>query len=262
MTVLAEAAPGPDDDYLALAAVYDQWQERFGPFWQLVLPRLLAALDQQRLPPGPPSLVDLGCGTGTLALAVRRRQPRWELAGVDASAAMLARAAEKPDAAQVRWVHASFEQSWIDLPGAPPPAGRYAVATSFFDALNHAASPGALLRSIAATAQALVPGGLFIFDVNNRQGFQAWWQGRRVYQGPGWTLTMDARFDPHTDFAEGRAVVEQRGVQRITAVTERCFSDDELRQALEPAFTVELCTPWSPLPDDVAGKTWWVARRR
>jgi SAM-dependent methyltransferase len=244
------------DGYAALAAVYDDWQERYGQFWKVVLPRLLDTVERHGLPPRAPSFVDLGCGTGALLLALRRVRPQWALTGVDASAAMLEAAAGKPGAGDVRWVHGSFGDPWA-------PAEGHAAAGSFFDAVNHAAAPGALAELWAATARALAPGALFVFDVNNRRGFEAWWQGRRVYQGPGWTMTMDARFDHDAGLAEGCATIERRGQTTVTTVTERCFTDAELDAALAAAgFAVLESAPWRPLPDDVTGKTWWVARRR
>jgi SAM-dependent methyltransferase len=244
------------DGYAALAAVYDDWQERYGPFWKVVLPRLLDTVDRHGLTAQRPSFLDLGCGTGSLLLALRRRRPEWALTGVDASAAMLGAAAGKSGAGEVRWVHSSFVDPWIS-------AQRHDVAGSFFDAINHAVTPGALAQLCAVTASALAPGALFVFDVNNRRGFEAWWQGRRLYHGPGWTMTMDARFDPDAGLAEGCAVIERRGQTTRTAVTERCFTDGELDAALTAAgFAVLESAPWRPLPDDVPGKTWWVARRR
>jgi len=248
-----------DDPYRALASIYDEWQDRYGPFWRLVLPRLLRTLDRHPLPDVPPAVVDLGCGTGSLLLALHRRRPPWRLTGVDASAAMLAQAARKRRADQVRWVHASFQSPWFAGEGG----ACYAAALSFFDAVNHAVPPGALAGLLTTTAAALAPGGLFVFDVNNRDGFEAWWRLRRPYQGPGWTMIMDARFDAASGLAQGSAVVERRGERALTEVTERCFTDDEVAAALAAAgFTVEAREPWRPLPDDVPGKTWCVARRR
>jgi SAM-dependent methyltransferase len=247
---------GEPDAYDALAEVYDDWQERYGHFWQVVLPRLVETFDRHGLAAGPESFVDLGCGTGSLLLALRQRRPDWALTGVDASASMLQAAARKPGADRIRWVHASFADPWP----VEKPVG---AAGSFFDAINHAAAPGALPRLCTATAAALTPGALFVFDVNNRRGYEAWWQGRRFYEGAGWTMTMDARFDPTAGLASGRAVIERRGRTTATDVTERCFSDAEIDAALGSAgFTVLESAPWRPLPDDVPGKTWWVARRR
>src|SRR5215475_11121332 len=52
-------------------------------------------LDLARLKPGE-SILDVGCGTGTLAIAGKRRVgPQGEVFGIDASAEMIARAGKK-----------------------------------------------------------------------------------------------------------------------------------------------------------------------
>lgn len=246
------------DAYEALAPIYDKWQDRFGAFWKQVLPRLCDAFAQTRLPPGRASFLDLGCGTGGLLLGLRERFPDWRLCGVDGSASMLEVARRKPEADTVRWVHSSFE--------APLPGGPYTAAGSFFDALNHAAEPGGLGRVCARVATALVPGGLFVFDVNNRLGFESWWSGTRTFTGPGWRLTMEADFDADQGLAHGRAIVERADApkdQTITEVTERCFAAEDVHAALEAAgFTVLAAEPWTVPPAQAPGKTWWVARRR
>lgn len=245
------------DTYRALAPIYDWWQEHYGAFWRRVFPRLVATFDVFGPLPAPRSFADLGCGTGELLLALRGLHPDWSFCGVEQSPAMLSMATAKPDASAVRWVCGSFEEPFGDA--------NFAAAGSFFDALNHAATPGALERTFAAVARSLTSGGLFVFDLNNRDGFDAWWRGRRRYDGPGWTLLMDASFDEKNGLAHGRAVVERGsdGERQSNDVVERCFDDAHVLGALKDAgFTVEGAEPWSPLPGDVAGKTWWVARRK
>lgn len=51
-------------------------------------------VDQLRPAPGQ-RILDLGCGTGTLALLVKARQPEADVSGLDADPEMLARAAGK-----------------------------------------------------------------------------------------------------------------------------------------------------------------------
>jgi SAM-dependent methyltransferase len=240
------------DGYGILAAIYDEWQEEFGPFWRLCEPRLRATLDRHP-PPAPVDLIDLGCGTGALLLDLRRRHPDWTLTGLDASAGMIEAARGKPGAGSIEWVHADFDQV----------RGPHGVAVSFFDALNHAAGPGELSRALAAISAALVPGGLFIFDVNNGTGFRAWWHGRRDYRTSRWTLTMEATFDERSGLARGLATVVRRGgAPLLIEVTERALEEDEVRATLEGSgLHVEVCEPWRPLPRDVPGKTWWVARK-
>lgn len=253
----AAAEPGDSDGYAALAAIYDEWQARFGAFWRLALPRLCRTLVDRAVPDDAP-LVDLGCGTGSLLLSLAQERPRAPLCGVDASAAMLAAARRKPGAAAVRWMHASFED-------APLPPATFGVATSFFDALNHAAAPGALARVFGTCARSLTAGGLLIFDLNNAIGFQSWWRERRVFVGSGWTLVIQASYDEATRLGHGRAAIDRhdpRGLRTTTEVIERCFDDDEVEAALTTTgFTVLTREPWSPMPGDPPGKTWWVAQR-
>jgi SAM-dependent methyltransferase len=211
--------------------------------------RLRGTLDRHA-PPAPVDLVDLGCGTGALLLALRHRHWDWTLTGLDGSAAMIEAARHKRGADQVNWVHAPFEDV----------RGPHTVAVSFFDALNHAP---ALAPVCSAVGQALVPGGLFIFDLNNRVGFESWWQGQRRYETRGWTMVMDATFDASAARARGQAVITHAdGSTAVTDVTERCYEEAEVRDALERAgFSILASDPWRPMPGDVPGKTWWIARR-
>src|ERR1700678_1465360 len=55
----------------------------------------------------PCSVLDLGCGTGTLCCALAGRGHR--VTGVDPAAAMLAVARSKPYAEQVEWVESSAQ---------------------------------------------------------------------------------------------------------------------------------------------------------
>jgi trans-aconitate 2-methyltransferase len=88
-------------------AVYDRFAaERARPFDDLVA-RIGAT--------APGRVVDLGCGTGALTCALARRWPGAEVLGVDASDAMLARAAEAaaaPDLAGRVRVVAGDVRAW------------------------------------------------------------------------------------------------------------------------------------------------------
>jgi len=57
--------------------------------------------------PRPCSVLDLGCGTGTLCCALAARGHR--VTGVDPAAAMLAVARSKPHAEQVEWIESSAQ---------------------------------------------------------------------------------------------------------------------------------------------------------
>ena len=57
-------------------------------------------LDQAAIQPGQ-RVLDLGCGTGTLAIEAKRREPRADVAGLDGDPEMLARARAKASEADV-----------------------------------------------------------------------------------------------------------------------------------------------------------------
>ena len=246
------------DPYAALAPLYDAWQECFGAFWLRVLPRLEAELATAGRAPEPQSFLDLGCGTGSLLIALHERHPGWRLAGLDISAAMLAEARAKAGAAAIAWLQASFERAAT--------LGTFTLVGCFYDALNHLPDVAALERAFQGAAAALAPDGLFCFDVNNRQGYEAWWRHRERFAGPGWELVVETSFDPLSGRGHGRGQVRwdhDRHPRSAVALVERCFSPDEIAAALAAAgLTVEREVPWSFAPDAVAGKTWYVARRR
>jgi SAM-dependent methyltransferase len=245
------------DPYAALAPLYDSWQECFGAFWQRVLPRLEAELAALGRPPEPLSFLDLGCGTGSLLLALQAAHPGWRLAGLDISAAMLEQARGKPGAAAITWLAAPFERA--------PALGRFAAAGCFYDAFNHLPDVDALERALAGAAAALEPGGLLCFDVNNRDGYQAWWRHNERFAGPGWELVVETSFDAGAGRGRGRGRVRwDRDRHPATEIDlyERCFSPEEIAGALARAgFALVRAEPWVVAPAAVAGKTWYVARR-
>jgi ubiquinone/menaquinone biosynthesis C-methylase UbiE len=82
--------------FRALTRVYDplvRFTTREGLFKRLLI-------DQAAPSPGQ-RVLDLGCGTGTLAIEVKRREPEAEVVGLDADPEMLAQARRKAEEAGV-----------------------------------------------------------------------------------------------------------------------------------------------------------------
>jgi len=246
--------------YEALAPVYDEWQraENPTPFSDAVAAKLEAAL----APAGAASsssaggsFIDFGCGTGTLLHELRRRYPRWRLVGIDATAGMLAVARAQPEAGGIDWTEGRLGQP---IAGAP-----FDAAGCFYDTLNHLPDVAALSRALRDIAACLRPGGLFVFDLTNEDGFDGWWRGHRVWRGPGWRVAVDMTYDADRRRAEARVAVD-RGRTRTTATLfERCFAEEEWRAALDGAgLDLLSAAPWSPIPDDAVGKTWIISAKR
>jgi ubiquinone/menaquinone biosynthesis C-methylase UbiE len=82
--------------FQALTRLYDpvvRLTSREGRFKELLVDQAAAAAGQR--------ILDLGCGTGTLALQVKQREPGAELVGLDADPEMLAQARRKAEQAGV-----------------------------------------------------------------------------------------------------------------------------------------------------------------
>jgi SAM-dependent methyltransferase len=241
--------------YRLLAVVYDEWQERYGSFSQRVLERLEPLLAERA--PAARSFADIGCGTGTLLLALARHHPEWRLTGVDASDEMLSCGRGKPNAERVHWQRAVLGQPRVTIEGGP-----YDAIGSFFNTVNHLPDVATLDRAFATAAAALAPGGLLIFDVNNTVGYEQWWRGLRDYRGADWRLEMETSFDAGSQRARAQLRISRRDQVAHASIEERLFSESEIGAALGAAgLRVEAVDPWSPTPDDAAGATWWIARR-
>ena len=113
-----------------------------------------------------------------------------------------------------------------------------------------------------AVVGVMVPGGLLIFDLNNRQGCEDRSQRRAEVSRPGWEVIMKSVFDPASDLETARVTIRQGEAPAVeTEIVRRCFASEDVACALGAAgFEIECEETWSYAPRVVAGKTWYVAR--
>jgi SAM-dependent methyltransferase len=248
------------DLYDAIAPIYDDWQGWNGmtPFARVAAVKLTPLLAREAVAAGGRdrlALLDVGCGTGTLLAEVAEMYPSWRLAGVDGSAGMLAVARAKPPLAAVAWARAQLTA----LPFAPA----FDICTAFYDTLNHLPDGETLARAFAAVATVLRPGGLLVFDVTSRHGYEAWWNTANRFTGAGWTMVIDARYDRANALATGHVKLERAGTTQRFVIHQRYFAREVIAGGLAAAgFQVESQEAWSPFPVGGLGKAWWVARLR
>jgi SAM-dependent methyltransferase len=241
------------DPYAALAPIYDEWHELLTSTWVVRLETQLERFGvvRERL-----SFLDLGCGTGTLLIALRTRHPSWRLAGLDVSPAMLAQARRKPGAETITWLEGSFEDAARQRD--------FDVVGCFFDAFDHAVEEGAFAAAIQAAAKALAPGGLLVFDLNDRRGSEDRSLTSSRIDRREWGISMDHHFDASSAIETTTIVVRRdQGPSVETAVRRRCFSPDEVSRTLHAAgLGLELHESWSLVRGEIASKRWYVARKR
>ena len=244
--------------YDAIAPIYDEWQAWKGmtPFARVAAAKLEPLLRREalRVKSGQFAHLDLGCGTATMLAALHAAQPGWRLAGMDGSAGMLAAGRAKPEARGIELVQGTLV--------APLPFARaFDSCSVLYDTINHLTEPEAVARLFGFVAPVLKPGGILIFDVTNRVGFERWWAGRARFGGEGWAMSIEADFDPDTDVAIADVSITRAGCDGLFQLRERYYPEDALRTLLAGAgFSVESARRWAPFPRREAGKTLWIAR--
>jgi len=115
-----------------------------------------------------PKLLDLACGTGNFSFEMERRG--YHVVGVDISESMIRCARQKARLAGSPTPFHVQDACMLCLPGE-----RFDACVSVFDSLNNILEPARLLAAFRSVAAHLVPGGLFVFDLNSayalRSGF-------------------------------------------------------------------------------------------
>ena len=130
------------------------------------------------------TVTDLGCGSGIYARVMS--DLGYDVVGFDISADMLELAAANAPRAQLR--HESLVDATI------PPS---VAVTALGEALNYATDSRAGLAATETVARrvhdALVPGGVFVFDVSTPGRNLGLDLRERIHEDGDWTLTMQAR---------------------------------------------------------------------
>lgn len=103
-------------------------------------------------------LLDLACGTGSLAVELSRRG--YDVIAADASPEMLGTALEKPHEG-IQYLCQDMEE--LDL------FGTIDACVCALDSVNHLEGESAVQRAFDRVGLFMRPGGLFAFDVNTRK---------------------------------------------------------------------------------------------
>ncbi len=128
----------------------------------------------------PASLIDVGCGSGKFLLRIQERLAMKRAYGVDLSEKMVERAGEagvNADAIDVCRVGDTFD-----------------AATAIFDVLNYL-DDRELGGFLGCVRDVLVPGGIFVADINTRFGFEEIAPGSLIRSNDERCLALDSQFD-------------------------------------------------------------------
>ncbi len=148
--------------YDFLAPFYDEFNgdldyEKWADF-------LVSVFDSAAIPVR--EVLDLGCGTGSMTLALARRG--YDMVGVDLSPDMLSRARERAYESEntKNILFLLQDMRSFEL------YGTVQAAVSTLDSMNHLTSARDLDRTLSLLHNYIEPQGLLIFDVNSKRKFE------------------------------------------------------------------------------------------
>ncbi len=208
------------------------------------------------------TMLDLACGTGTLALLMAEQG--WYVLGIDRSAAMLEQAQRKR-AAVAETIDVRFEQADLRHFELSAPV---MLVTCCYDTLNYLLDEADLARCFAAVGRALLPGGLFCFDLATDYFLRYHWQGVDLAEFDDFTQVTQSHYDYATGYSTlvltGFVTTGRGRYRRFREVhVERAHSDGVVRALLEQAgFAVEAvydCFTQEP-PNERSLRLMYVAR--
>ena len=144
------------------ASSYDDIAGIYHTLWaDWYLPAAMPALEElffSRVPRGT-SVLDVCCGSGHVTKELAARG--YKITGIDASGALIAQA--RNDLPEVDFRVQDVRSIGLE--------GRYEAALSTFDSLNHVLSLDELRLVLEGIHRVLVPGALFVFDMNVERAY-------------------------------------------------------------------------------------------
>jgi SAM-dependent methyltransferase len=215
--------------------------------------QILDYIDRYR--PETAAVLELGCGTGAILAGLGSG---LTLTGIDLSPGML-------DHAKRRCPLARFHQDDMTSFSLNE---RFDVVLCVFDSLNHVLTFEGWLATFERVREHLLPGGLFIFDVNTlgrlqQLGEMAPW----VHHFDGNTLIMNVEFDEvnlsRWDIRIFERQHDQHFVLHHEHIAELGVPLAQVKEALAPAFDLlEEIDPGGNVPRDESRRASYVFQLR
>ena len=204
--------------------------------------------------------LDVACGTGSTTLALARSG--FAVTGLDLAPHMLSIAREKADRERARTDFLEADMRDFIL---PHPVG---LVVSFQDGLNYLLSPEDISQTFTAISRALLPGGLFIFDINRVEKLKGTKTEVSWVESEEFTLIWETRFvmqDTWEINITGFVPTENGHYQKFNEVhRERIIPKEEVHTALQQAGLTLAGTHAAfslDSPDEETRRVFYVARK-
>jgi SAM-dependent methyltransferase len=172
-------------------------------------------------------VLDVCCGIGDLSRVLAARG--YQVTGIDGSEEMLRFARQRTPGAEFRLADARRFSV----------GSHFDAALSTYDSLNHILDPEELESAFSSVLRALVPGGLFVFDMNTEESFETLWCGSSGSVDETSAGITRASYDPVRKVGRADLTLFRQvdGAWRRSDITvfERCYSVEDVTAALERA---------------------------
>ena len=137
---------------------YEDWCDLIAMLLKQHFPGMDEIPEDENLRQEKNSILDLGCGTGTLTELLAKKG--YNMIGVDSSQEMLQIAMEKKEKSGLDILYLLQDMREFEL------YGTVGAVISVCDSLNYLLNEGDVLTTFRLVNNYLYPGGLFIFDFN------------------------------------------------------------------------------------------------
>lgn len=195
-------------------------------YWSDLAPRATRVLDRLLIPrvSRGARILDVGCGAGHVAAALGRRG--FAVTGLDASEDMLRFA--RRNAPRGSFIAADARQFAFRRAG-------FDAAVSTFDAINHMLSTSDLDAVLRNVRGSLVPGGIFVFDLNMSEAFESQWHKSSTIAAADHFCYVRGRYDRSSRIGTTEVTLFRlNGTWERADITmqQRCYRRSEVRSAL------------------------------
>ncbi len=228
--------------YKSFSKLYDKFME-FSDYgaWEKQVEELI----QEGQPDGK-KLLDIGCGTGELLL---RMAKNYQCDGMDLSEEMLKIAQKKLKHRDVKL----FLGDMVEF----DTGYKYDIMVSLFDTVNHLTSVEELESHLESVKNSLNPGGIYIFDVVDREFMESMFPGGLfVDNRKELTCIWEHEVEEGIDYIDATYFLKNsRGSwDKLTeSYAKKIFSSSEIEKTVSKTGLIVLN---KIVNDKIAGKRW------
>lgn len=174
---------------------------------------------------GKGTVLDLCCGTGQLSYALS--QMGYHVIGIDGSEQVLQFA--RKNAPNCKFIQSDARSFSLEEQAN--------IAVSAYDSLNHIMNLQELQQAFKSVHASLKDGGVFVFDLNMKEGFETRWRGSFGLVGDDHTAVLRSNYNPKNKTARLDITMffRRKELWKRSDLTlmEKCYTEGQIKSSLQ-----------------------------